>query len=526
VIRRAAAAAVALSLTVVLAAGCAARPDPALPGEPALPGNSGTPPVAERPASRRDTRALRRLRADLTEVFGAPIMARGVWGVVVRSLDSGESIFELNAGKLMMPASNMKIVTLATAAEILGWDHRFTTTLETAAPIVDGVLRGDLFVRGTGDPTINSREGRAPSVLFDWTTALRAAGIREIDGRIIGDDQAFDDDGLGAGWAWDYLQYGYAAPSGALQFNEDIAQLRVSPGARVGDPAILELPSGAGFTLVNRVITGSEASSVTIDYRRHLYQPELEVTGSIPVKADSAIRSVAVVNPTRYFAQSLKEALIGTGINVHGEAVDNDDVAGALAGASVARRVLASTDSPTLREMGTVLMKVSQNLYAETFVKAMGAAGGEVGTTSGGRSAMLRTLTSWGIPEDAYVVADGSGLSRYNYVSAEMITAVLERMYRDPRHRDAFLKTLPIAGKDGTVASRMRGSLAEGNAVAKTGSIANVRSLSGYVRTRDGEMLVFAILANDFAIPAATVTWIADLAVETLAAYPAGGQSR
>jgi D-alanyl-D-alanine carboxypeptidase/D-alanyl-D-alanine-endopeptidase (penicillin-binding protein 4) len=110
-------------------------------------------------------------------------------------------------------------------------------------------------------------------------------------------------------------------------------------------------------------------------------------------------------------------------------------------------------------------------------------------------------------------MTDGSGLSRSNYVSSEMILTLLERMHRDARHRDAFAATLPIAGKDGTISTRMRRSLAEGNAVAKTGSIANVRSLSGYVRTRDGELLAFSIIANDFTIPAATVTWIADLAV-------------
>jgi D-alanyl-D-alanine carboxypeptidase/D-alanyl-D-alanine-endopeptidase (penicillin-binding protein 4) len=114
---------------------------------------------------------------------------------------------------------------------------------------------------------------------------------------------------------------------------------------------------------------------------------------------------------------------------------------------------------------------------------------------------------------------DGSGLSRYNYVTASSVTAILEHMYQDPGHHDAFIATLPIAGKDGTIASRMRGTRAEGNAVAKTGSISNARSLSGYVKTRDGEMLVFSILSNDFVIPAATITYIADLAVETLANF-------
>jgi D-alanyl-D-alanine carboxypeptidase/D-alanyl-D-alanine-endopeptidase (penicillin-binding protein 4) len=164
-------------------------------------------------------------------------------------------------------------------------------------------------------------------------------------------------------------------------------------------------------------------------------------------------------------------------------------------------------------------MKVSQNLYAETFLKALGAFRNGLGTAEGGRIAVRDTLAAWDIPRDAHVLYDGSGLSRYNYVTASTVVAVLQHMYKDPRHREAFVATLPIAGKDGTIASRMRRTRAEGNAVAKTGSIANVRSLSGFVKTRDGEMLVFSILANGFVIPSSTITWIADLGVEILANF-------
>jgi D-alanyl-D-alanine carboxypeptidase/D-alanyl-D-alanine-endopeptidase (penicillin-binding protein 4) len=460
--------------------------------------------------------AVRELRAHLSKVFNAPIMARGVWAVDVRSLDTGERLFELNSGKLMMPASNMKVVTLATAAENLGWDYRFTTTLETSAPIENGALMGDLVIRGTGDPTLNTRQGRGAAVLAEWAGILRAADIQEIRGRIIGDDQAFDDEGLGDGWSWDYLQFGYAAPVGALQFNEDVAALTIAPGPRPGDPAVVSLAPGSGLEVVNRAMTAGEETSEAIDFRRQLFRPTLEITGAIPAGSIPVTRNVTVVNPTIYFAQSVKDAFVAAGIRVTGEAADLDDIA---VHDGPERRALGSTSSPPLREIATVLMKVSQNLYAETLVKALGASAGEVGTTAAGRRLMRKTLTAWGIPEDAYVISDGSGLSRSNYVSAEMITAILARMYRDPRHRDEFAATLPIAGKDGTIASRMRRTLAEGNATAKTGSIANVRSLSGYVRTKDGETLVFSIIANDFVIPAATVNWIADLAVEILATF-------
>jgi D-alanyl-D-alanine carboxypeptidase/D-alanyl-D-alanine-endopeptidase (penicillin-binding protein 4) len=498
-------AALTLALAIAMAPACAAH-------KPATAGAATSTPTAP-------SKAVRQLQSDLSQIFRAPIMARGVWGVEIRSLDSGERLYALDAGKLMMPASNMKIVTLAGTAETLGWDYRFTTTLETRAPIESGVLRGDLIVRSNGDPTINTRQKRSEAVLEEWASALRAAGITAIDGRIVGDDQAFDDEGLGAGWAWDYLQAGYAAPVGALQFNENTATLTITP-ALPGDPAIVAVTPGAGYEIVNRAVTGAAGTEQTLEFSRRIDRAALEIAGSIPAGAATFTRTIAVVNPTIYFAQSVKDGLTARGVAVSGEAVDMDDVAAELVSqAATEPRVLVSTQSPPLTEIATVLMKVSQNLYAETFLKATGAKAGGLGTTGSGRTAVRNVLTGWGVPADAYVISDGSGLSRYNYVTAETIATILERMYRDARHKDAFLATLPIAGKDGTISSRMRRTRAEGNAVAKTGSIANVRSLSGYVRTRDGEMLVFSILTNDFVIPAATVTYIADVAVEVLANF-------
>jgi D-alanyl-D-alanine carboxypeptidase/D-alanyl-D-alanine-endopeptidase (penicillin-binding protein 4) len=149
----------------------------------------------------------------------------------------------------------------------------------------------------------------------------------------------------------------------------------------------------------------------------------------------------------------------------------------------------------------------------------MGAVRGGLGTAEGGRVAVHAVLDAWGVPRDAYTMYDGSGLSRYDYVTARALTTILEHLYRDPRHRDAFLATLPIAGRDGTLASRLGRSRAAGNALAKTGSISNVRALSGFVRTRDDEALAFSILANDFTVDSATVNYIADIAVEILSNF-------
>ena len=499
-------ASAALAVTV----GCSAHAAPRIASAP------GAAAVASSPA-------LRDLQSQLATVFNGPVMAHGTWGVHVRSLERGDTLFAHNAGKLMMPASNMKILTLAATAEQFGWDHTFTTTLETTAPIEAGVLRGDLVVRGSGDPTISTRGKRNELVFDEWAAALKAAGITTIEKRIVGDDQAFEDQGVGPGWSWDYLEAGYAAPVGALQYNDNTADLTTAPGAAGGDPAIVQLAPGSGLTVVNRVRTTDadpERPRGSINVERRIDRPELVVSGMVPLGAAPVRRTVAVLNTTLFFAQSLKDALIARGIAVMGDAVDGDDIAAEqMANGAVERRVLVTTTSPPLREVATVLMKVSQNQYAETFLKALGTARGGLGTTTAGRRAAGETFRGWGLPDDGYVMSDGSGLSRYNYIAPSTITAILARMHQDERHRDAFTATLPIAGKDGTISTRMRRTRAEGNAIAKTGSIANVRALSGYVRTRDGETLAFSILANDFVIPAATVNWIADLAVEILANF-------
>jgi len=291
---------------------------------------------ATKPNSGKNHKAIDEIRRDLEAVFAAPIMAHANWGVVVRSLSTGETLYERNPDKLMVPASNMKIVTLAAAARVLGWDARFTTTLETDAPIESETLRGDLYVRGGGDPTINLRNGRGAAVFADWAAALQAAGIRRIGGRIIGDDNLFDDEGLGAGWAWDYLEADYAAPVGALQYNEDVAALSVLPGRAAGDPAVISLAPGSGLTVVSKALTAAAGTPETIQYRRQFGAPVVEVTGTVPLPpaeplpategVRTAGRTVAVVNPTAYFVQSLKDALVAKGIAVDGDAMDIDDL--------------------------------------------------------------------------------------------------------------------------------------------------------------------------------------------------------
>jgi D-alanyl-D-alanine carboxypeptidase/D-alanyl-D-alanine-endopeptidase (penicillin-binding protein 4) len=460
----------------------------------------------------------RALARDLDRIFTAPVMAHGLWGVEVRSLDSGRVLYAHNPQTLMMPASNMKILTLAAAAETLGWDYRFTTRLAASADVAGGALTGDLFVVGGGDPTINRRGNRGAAVFDEWAAALKSAGITRIDGNVIADGSAFDAQQLGQGWSWDYLQYGYAAPVSALEYNENVAVLSIKPGSAPGDQAWLELPPGTGLGLIHHLVTGAAGSATSIEISRDAGEKWLDVRGSIAVDAPPATRDVAVANPSLYFAHALTTALIDRGISVRGLPRDRQD-ADRRPLEPAPRRILVESQSPPLRDIATTMMKVSQNLYAETLLKAMGAARSGTGSAEAGRSAAAGVLSAWGVAPENYVQVDGSGLSRYDYVTPDVIVTLLAHLYGDPRHREAFVATLPVAGTDGTIASRLKHTHADGNATAKTGSISNARALSGYVRTRDGETLAFSILANSFAIPAATVNYVTDVAVETLANY-------
>jgi serine-type D-Ala-D-Ala carboxypeptidase/endopeptidase (penicillin-binding protein 4) len=490
----------AFLLAFALVAGCGTKVPPA------------TRPIPGAVAEAAAPLSPRHLSTELDRIFDAPAFARMQWGVLVQSLDSGAVLYARDAFKLVMPASNMKVVTLAAAAERLGWDYRFHTRLVSSAPIEGGSLKGDLVVVGSGDPTINGRGGNPARVFESWALRLKAAGIERIEGGIVADASAFGAETLGAGWAWDYLGYGYAAPVSALQFNEDVATLVIRPGTAVGTPVgIVVQPVESGLLVDNRVTTVASGDP-DIELSRLPGSNTVTVTGRVPAGTQELRRSATVDDPALYFARILRSTLRAQGIAVAGEAVHED---GAGAGQAA---VLVDHESPPLAEIGRVMMKVSQNLYAETLLKALGAASSTPATAAAGQLIVRDVLTGWGIPTDAYVLADGSGLSRYNYLCPETLVSVLRRMYRDPRHRQAFLDTLPVGGQEGgTIARRFKSTRAEGNVRAKTGSIANVRALSGFVTTRDGEPLVFSIVANAFTQPQETIDAAADLAVERLA---------
>jgi D-alanyl-D-alanine carboxypeptidase/D-alanyl-D-alanine-endopeptidase (penicillin-binding protein 4) len=463
--------------------------------------------VAIAPAATASTTTpVQRLQADLSAVFETPQFERSFWSVLVSSADAGDDLYSLNAAKLMMPGSTMKVVTLAAAAELLGWDHRFETRIISSAPLDEGVLRGDLVIVGSGDPSIGER-GDMPGTLKAIARRVRDAGIVRIEGGVIGDDDLFDDNGFGDGWTLDNLPYGYAAAVSALEYNEGSVDLDIHAGATAGDPVAIQVrPDGSGLHVDNRLVTVAESGTGALRLRRLPGSSRLVVEGQIPAKAAPFVRTASVDNPTGFFASAFRAALISEGIQVNGDAADIDDFL--TKPDLTAARVLVSHVSQPLRNIAASMMRVSQNQYAEALLRSIG-----------GRDKAANVLKGWGIANDSYVIADGSGLSRYNYVSSEVLVRILRQMRTDPKHESAFGESLPIAGRDGPLSRRLAGTPAEGRVRAKTGTVDNARAIAGYVRTSDGELLIFSILANNFTVPSGTIDAAADNAILRLTTF-------
>jgi len=479
------------ALAAIIVAGCAARRSPS--------------PLAPE---------VLRLDAELDSAFAGVPFARASWGVVVQSRDNGQVLYRRNAERLFMPASNQKILTGATALARLGAEFRYHTPVLARGTRSGDTLRGDLVVIGRGDFTLSQHARGGTDILAalrPWADSLRERGIRVVTGRVVGDASFFPDPVLGEGWMWDDLQDSYSAPVGALQFNEGFAVVEVTPGAMPGVPATIRLlPSDAPLRVFASIATAPRDSNINdIHYTRVFPTDSVVLTGRLSAGHALVRIEAAVLDPTRYFERALTQALRESGISVLSS--------GPAPGSLLPDDTLFTWQSPPLRDMLPLLEKPSQNQIAEALLRTLGTLRG-VASVDSGRAVVKETLTGWGIPEDAYVYVDGSGLSRYNYVAPEAIAAVLAGIARHSDFR-AFYDALPIAGVDGTVGTRMRGTAAENNLHAKTGTIANVRSLSGYVTTLDGEQLIFVMLANHFTVPTIVVTRVQDFVGERLANF-------
>lgn len=450
-------------------------------------------------------------------VLSSSTFSRATVGFVVRSLDTGETLYSRNGRTWLVPASTMKVMTTVAAASRLGWDFRFETRLVATGPIVKGVLDGDLIVVGTGDPTINRHHASRAGAFDDWARALKARGIQRINGHIIGDDSLVESPGWGIGWAWDDLVEDYGAAMSALQFNENVATVTMGPGITPGAPPVVYLsPSNHGLLVDVQAATSAEGTAPSLVVARQPGTRILEVRGQAPWGGAAVSTTVAVANPTIFFTGELRQALLRHGIAVDGTAVDIDQESD-RARASEGTVLLVDQSAP-LREIATEMLAWSINLYAESLVVALDRTA--PGGTAEGVAMLRAVLDELGVPADGYTTRDGSGLSRNDYMSAETLVAALAAAWREPSLRDGLLQVLPATGGPGMLERRLTGTPAAGRVHAKSGSMSNVRGLTGIVETTAGEPLAFAFLSNGFDVRGSEIDARVDELLLALVALP------
>lgn len=451
------------------------------------------------------------LRQFIDSLADAPEFRSAQWGLLVVDPVRGDTLYSRNADKLFMPASNQKLLTASTALTQLGPEHRWPTTLLARGPVRNGVLEGDLVVRGTGDPSVStSMFNDALIPLRALADSLRAHGVSHVRGRVVAAPSPFTDSPLGFGWSWDDLDEPYSAGVDALYFNEGFTQVVVYGGATAGDSVrAITRPATSYPTLIVHARTVARAAAAASAADSLAARPAIVVgqdssrtgmlvSGTIAA-GDSTIAEVAFRDYAGAYLGAFREALRNEGVVVDGMATDTTAHLDSLTGMM----------SPPLRQILPYFAKPSQNQIGELLFKTLALEKTGVGTADSAQQVVSRQLLAWGAAPDGFAVRDGSGLSRHDFVSPRTIVDVLDAMRRSPDFK-IFYDALPIAGVDGTIRNRMRGTPAAGNVHAKTGTLDKVRSLSGYVTTADGHMLLFSALNNNYVVPTRRVDQVTD----------------
>jgi len=463
------------------------------------------------------------LAATIETILAQPDVGRGFWGIEVISLKDGRTLYALNSDKLFTPASNTKLFTTAAALALIGPDYRFKTTVETTGAVDKyGRLVGDLVLVGRGDPNLSGRVlpygGRTqrtqPSirVLEQLADQLAQKGVKYIDGDIVADDSYYAFERYGEGWAQDDLVWESGAPVSALSINDNVMFVSILPADRLGEKAFVSIdPFADYYHIDNRILTtpaGTGPRKIFIN--REPGSNLLTLWGNIPVDDPGAGEALAIDDPAAFAGQLFQRLLEQRGIAVYGKSRTRHTELASLQTLSVTALasgggerassrqplVLASYESPPLIEDLQVINKVSQNLHAELMLRLLGREKGTSGTIEGGLEVERGFLAQAGIRPEQYVFYDGSGMSRENLVTPHAVVQLLRYAAGQPWGK-AWQDTLAIAGIDGSLAGRFKGTTAEGRVRAKDGALGHVNTLSGYATTLNGVPIAFSILTNN-----------------------------
>jgi len=449
-------------------------------------------------------KTLPELQARIQEVLAKPELSSAMVGIKVVSLDNGRVLFEENASKLLRPASNMKLYTVAAALDRLSPDYRFSTSVyANTRPDAAGVVHGELIIYGRGDPSIAARfnNGDYFKGIDELATRIVAAGVKRVEGDLVGDESYFVGPKYGSGWNWEDLTWYYGAEITPLTANDNALDLFIKPGAAIGQPASITTgPPDPLLTIVNKVTTSAKGSKREFSIHRGLGENTITITGSIPLEDRGYTGGIGISHPGLLFVYMLRSSLAQKGVTITGASRIS-------VSSNAVQNEIATLQSPPFSVIAAQTLKPSQNLYTELILRTLGkvAPPPPPVTTSNlpqtsdelGLEAVKSFLKTVGLRPEALVLDDGSGLSRNDMITAEASVQLLTFMSKH-RYATMFRDALPIGGVDGTLRNRFKGTPAENNVRAKTGSLSSAASLGGYMTTAGGEKLAFSIMVNNY----------------------------
>ena len=437
------------------------------------------------------------------QLLGTGPAGKGQWGLLIVDPATSEVLYQQNADRYFVPASNMKLFTTALALGKLGPDYRFHTTLETSGSIANGILNGNLTLVGRGDPNLSNRkfpynlkeefDGPPEKTLAELADAVVAKGVKEISGDVIGDDSYFPRERYPSGWEIDDMVWEYGAAISSIVVDDNTVALTLTPGDQPGSPVqASESPATGDFAVENDVTTSAPDAKSDLTLTREPGASLVVTKGTMPAGGAPRKWVLAVEEPAQHAATVLKHLLEDRGVRVDGVARARHEAAKKQEDPMV----LAEHVSVPLSDSVKLINKISQNLHAEMLLRAVARQSGTWATTDELMKVPQDFYASAGISPDDVMQSDASGLSRHDLVTPRAVVALLTFAQSQPWF-EIYYHSLPVAGVDGTLEDRMKNTPAAGHIHAKTGSVEHVRTLSGFAETPAGRRLIFSFLSNN-----------------------------
>lgn len=435
-------------------------------------------------------------------------LAHASWSFLLIDLETNQQLLAYDHQRALSPASVLKLVTTASALILLGPDFRFSTKLMHDGRIDEqGTLHGNLYIKGSGDPSLGTAfwadSLSIDRVLGSWFAAMQSAGIKQVNGHIIADEDVFDANMIPGKWLWEDIGNYFGAGSGGLTVNENAYTVNFDAGNILGAPAHIRsvVPEIAGMSLINEVTTGPSGSGDRVYIYGAPEQNERLLTGTVPLGAlNFAVRG-SMADPAAFLAHAFASYIDRYGIITKGQpttmrALSRLRIETTDSGDNQ-RKEIAAWISPPLSSIIYRTNMASVNVYTENLLKRMALEQYDQGSYDGGIQVVTSLWADRGMETSGMKLYDGSGLAPSNRVTAEQIGFVLSYMWRHESFT-YFNESLPVAGRSGSLMNFFRGNSSEDMLRAKSGFLSQVRSYAGYTTTRSGKEVAFVLIVNDY----------------------------